>query len=77
MRYSNFTPVLVLNILLCACESSEENLPLPTPPSPNDDCGDEYLRIEGMEIGDCTDGTDNDGDGYFDCTDSGCFGSPD
>jgi len=77
MRYSNLTHVLVLNILLCACESSEENLPLPTPPSPSDDCGDEYLRIEGMEIGDCTDGTDNDGDGYFDCDDSGCFGSPD
>jgi len=34
-------------------------------------------RQEGTEVGDCTDGADNDGDGDFDCIDSGCFGSPD
>ncbi|MFT5681895.1 MAG: peroxiredoxin [Myxococcota bacterium] len=32
---------------------------------------------EGVEVGDCTDAADNDGDGLFDCSDDGCFGSPD
>ena len=31
---------------------------------------------EGTQAGDCTDGADNDGDGFFDCDDSGCAGSP-
>ena len=33
--------------------------------------------IEGDQPGECTDGADNDADGYFDCDDSDCFGSPD
>ena len=32
---------------------------------------------EGQSAGDCSDGADNDGDGDFDCNDSGCAGSPD
>jgi formylglycine-generating enzyme required for sulfatase activity len=45
----------------------------------SDDCGEvpsDETRIEGTEIGDCSDGADNDGDGYFDCLDSSCFGAP-
>ena len=34
-------------------------------------------RMEGTEVGDCTDRADNDGDGLFDCADQGCAGSPD
>ena len=34
-------------------------------------------RIEGSEVGDCTDGADNDMDGFFDCSDSSCKGSSD
>ena len=37
----------------------------------------ETIRIEGTEVGDCTDGADNDGDGDFDCDDEGCEASPD
>jgi hypothetical protein len=33
--------------------------------------------IEGNTPGECTDGADNDADGYFDCQDSDCYGSPD
>ena len=36
--------------------------------------GDE-LR-EGQEPGQCEDGADNDGDGYFDCDDNDCFNAP-
>ncbi len=32
---------------------------------------------EGTEGGDCRDGADNDRDGFFDCDDDGCWGSPD
>ena len=32
---------------------------------------------EGANAGECSDGADNDQDGYFDCDDAGCFGSPD
>ena len=35
------------------------------------------VLTEGMPVGDCTDGADNDGDGAFDCEDDGCVGSPD
>ena len=31
---------------------------------------------EGTMAGDCTDQADNDGDGNFDCSDEGCWGSP-
>ena len=31
---------------------------------------------EGRNEGDCIDGADNDGDGYFDCNDPGCSGAP-
>lgn len=31
---------------------------------------------EGQEPGQCEDGADNDGDGYFDCDDSDCVGAP-
>ncbi len=33
--------------------------------------------IEGAEPGECTDGADNDADGYFDCVDNDCLGAPD
>ncbi len=32
---------------------------------------------EGRNAGDCVDGADNDGDGFFDCNDPGCSESPD
>ena len=31
---------------------------------------------EGDDKGECEDGADNDRDGYFDCQDNGCWGSP-
>lgn len=34
-------------------------------------------RVEGTEVGDCSDGTDNDMDESFDCDDSSCKGSTD
>jgi hypothetical protein len=45
-------------------------------------CGDsdkpeEDERIEGTEAGDCSDGSDNDLDGLFDCEEAECAGSPD
>ena len=39
--------------------------------------GDDSDRVEGTRAGDCTDDADNDGDGFFDCEDQGCWGSPD
>ncbi|MCB9744553.1 MAG: hypothetical protein H6740_18300 [Alphaproteobacteria bacterium] len=33
--------------------------------------------VEGDEAEECRDGADNDQDGYFDCDDQGCWGSPD
>ena len=33
--------------------------------------------IEGNQPGECSDGADNDSDGYFDCNDSNCYGAPD
>jgi hypothetical protein len=33
-------------------------------------------RIEGTEPGDCDDGADNDADGFVDCDDMSCIGSP-
>jgi hypothetical protein len=36
-------------------------------------CGD----VEGDEAGECSDGADNDQNGYFDCDDQGCWASPD
>ncbi len=36
-------------------------------------CGEK----EGDDPGECTDGADNDSDGYFDCADNDCWGSPD
>jgi hypothetical protein len=35
------------------------------------------VSIEGDEPGECSDGADNDGDGYFDCDDNECWNSPD
>ena len=41
-------------------------------------CGEKAeKRMEGTEVGDCTDRADNDGDGLFDCDDDGCAGAPD
>jgi len=37
-------------------------------------CGCE--DIEGNEPGECSDGLDNDSDGYLDCEDSNCYGAP-
>ncbi len=34
-------------------------------------------EYEGDDAGECKDGADNDRDGYFDCQDNGCWGSPD
>ena len=40
--------------------------------------GDEEVVVyEGDEGDECTDGGDNDRDGYFDCDDIGCWGAPD
>ncbi len=39
--------------------------------SPNAD-----VTGEGQAPGDCSDGADNDGDGLFDCNDTGCAGAP-
>ncbi|MED5374713.1 MAG: hypothetical protein VX899_27085 [Myxococcota bacterium] len=33
--------------------------------------------IEGDVAGECSDGADNDADGYFDCDDNDCWGAPD
>jgi formylglycine-generating enzyme required for sulfatase activity len=67
--------------LIMACgPSSNTEYSLATEQASNGDCGEypliEDTRIEGMEVGDCTDGADNDADGYFDCNDSSCFGAP-
>jgi hypothetical protein len=35
------------------------------------------LPYEGDAAGECADGADDDRDGYFDCQDNGCWGSPD
>jgi formylglycine-generating enzyme required for sulfatase activity len=42
---------------------------------PQGGCGSE--QTEGRELGDCSDGADNDADGLYDCLDEGCDGSPD
>ncbi len=34
-------------------------------------------HLEGHAPGDCSDGADNDADGFYDCDDSSCAGSPD
>jgi len=34
-------------------------------------------ELEGDDVGECSDGADNDADGLFDCDDSDCFGSSD
>ncbi|MCB9762732.1 MAG: hypothetical protein H6739_23225 [Alphaproteobacteria bacterium] len=39
--------------------------------------GGDGPEIEGDDGGECSDGADNDQDGYFDCDDQGCWGSPD
>ena len=36
----------------------------------------EETREEGTRQGDCTDGIDNDDDGYIDCDDQGCDSKP-
>ena len=56
--------LLLLALLLCACPVRRSGN--------NDDPPD-----EGTRAGDCADGADNDGDGFFDCDDQGCWGSPD
>lgn len=72
--------ILFVASLITACEpesSSAQNNNSQL--SIDDDCGEitsEDIRIEGTEVGDCSDGADNDGDGYFDCQDSSCFGAP-
>jgi hypothetical protein len=38
--------------------------------------GNDEVRIEGSDAGDCSDEADNDLDGLFDCDDDGCAGSP-
>jgi hypothetical protein len=47
-----------------------------TSPQSDDDDAEEVDQYEGDETGECSDGADNDRDGWFDCTDQGCFGSP-
>jgi hypothetical protein len=39
--------------------------------------GAKDVDYEGDAAGECTDGADNDRDGYFDCADNGCWQSPD
>lgn len=38
---------------------------------------DDTTPFEGDAGGECANGADDDQDGYFDCDDNGCFGSPD
>jgi len=75
MKNQNTPQILFIATLLMACESE------PTEDfSIDENCGEyspvEDTRIEGTEVGDCSDGADNDGDGYFDCNDNSCFGAP-
>jgi MYXO-CTERM domain-containing protein len=44
--------------------------------APADEGGVDAGLYEGDEVGECTDGADNDMDGLFDCNDPGCAGSP-
>jgi hypothetical protein len=46
------------------------------PVDDDDDDDEPEIRIEGTEVGDCTDGADNDGDGKYDCDDDSCAGAP-
>ena len=55
--------LLLAALLACARSSGEK--------------GDDAAPYEGGAAGDCTDRADNDRDGYFDCEDNGCWGSPD
>lgn len=52
-----------LSTCLAACVAGDA----PADPAP----------YEGAAAGDCTDGADNDRDGYFDCADNGCWNAPD
>lgn len=48
--------------------------------SPQDSTGDEFptdVEYEGDDPGECSDGADNDQDGFFDCNDNECMMSPD
>ncbi len=36
----------------------------------------ESYHAEGDDPGECSDGADNDGDGFFDCLDEACVGAP-
>ncbi len=56
-----FTPLLA--ILLCACFDKP-------------DTGDDAAGWEGQVAGECDDGADNDGDGWWDCDDPDCAHAP-
>ena len=70
MRMGRLGICLVCGLLGCSGKQGDD-----TGRSEGDIAGDE--RIEGQLGGDCSDGSDNDLDGYFDCDDEGCVGSPD
>ena len=53
--------------LLAACEATE---PAPTQ-------GVTVHSIEGDDPGECSNGADDDANGFFDCDDQGCFNAPD
>jgi len=68
--------VLLLALLLAACP---QRTPGPADDD-DDDAGDDDdggQDFEGDAAGECSDAADNDQDGYFDCDDQDCFGSPD
>jgi len=44
---------------------------------PGDDDSSPSGNFEGDQPGECSDGADNDQDGFFDCDDPDCFGAPD
>lgn len=68
MRTSAFLPLaLGLTLCLAACKTSGKD-------GEANQLGSDY---EGDDAGECTDGADNDRDGYFDCQDNGCWGHPD
>ena len=62
-------PFSVLFIAACLWKDSGNDVD-------DDDDDEQQIRIEGTEVGDCTDGADNDGDGRYDCDDDSCAGAP-
>ncbi len=63
-RFALLAVLAILPSLLVGC-------PMQRVPSDNDDA-----EFEGDDPGECSDGADNDRDGFYDCDDPDCLGSP-